>query len=57
MPWNDDRLDAVETAARQCTSGDACSIDVVLLVAEVRRLREVVRQLTATISKGGQSVG
>lgn len=55
MPWSADRLDAVETAARQCTSGDACSVDVVLLIAEVRRLREVVRQLTATITQGGEA--
>ena len=39
MPWDEDRLRAVEREANACPSGDACSQDVVSLVAEVRRLR------------------
>lgn len=43
MPWDDDRLDAVEREARACTSGDACTVDVLALIAEVRRLRTALR--------------
>lgn len=43
MPWDDDRLDAVEAEAKACESGDACTSDVLALVVEVRRLRAVLR--------------
>lgn len=43
MPWDDARLDDVEAQARACTSEDACTVDVLALVAEVRRLREQMR--------------
>ncbi len=49
MPWNDGRLNLIEAEAQNCTSGDACTADVIALVAEVRRLREVL----ATIARKG----
>lgn len=42
MPWDDARLDAVESEARACRSDDACTSDVLALVNEVRRLRSVM---------------
>lgn len=43
MPWDDARLDAVERAARSCPSDDACTSDVLALLAEVRRLKRALR--------------
>lgn len=43
MPWDDERLAAVEAEAATCPNGDACAEDVISLIAEVRRLRAVSR--------------
>lgn len=45
MPWDEDRLSAVEAEAKACPSGDACAADVVSLVAEVRRLRVALQEI------------
>jgi hypothetical protein len=42
MPWDDDRLDAVEAEAKACATGDACTADVLALVGVVRQLRGLV---------------
>jgi hypothetical protein len=39
MAWDDARLDQTEQRALACTSEDACTVDVVSLIGEVRRLR------------------
>jgi len=47
MPWDEDRLRAVALEAAPCP--DACSADVISLVAEVRRLREQLRIATEAL--------
>lgn len=40
--WNSERLQQTEMHALKCDSDDACRVDVVLLIGEVRRLRAAI---------------
>lgn len=55
VPWDDLRLSQVEAAAAGCP--DACAVDVVSLVAEVRRLREQLRIAESRTRRGGSGAG
>lgn len=50
MPWDDLRLQQVEASASQCP--DVCAVDVVSLIAEVRRLREALADSALTWHRG-----